>query len=254
MTSSGDLQEMFTILMKSIMEQQENIRNKELLTNFDRETKEYETLLDELLKGLSEAGNIREKLYELYWYCEKQRLLADAGADRCRGKLTELRSEEDHIVYERLSEAYYNQQDVYESLKEDLAEKQVLLADCAEQSRDAHRKVEIYLAGERFHELQENDAELRLWEEKSKDTVQAERDERFRNAGYTLMQVYRREIGKLGQEILAAENTLSSEKQAKEETGRDMEQLAKEIIQNSRDEAQMETSCSHFLSRRRTHF
>ncbi|MBC3888615.1 hypothetical protein GH810_09870 [Acetobacterium paludosum] len=190
MEASNDLQEMFVALMKAVMEENENIKNKELLTNFNDHLVEYEKKVGDLLASLTKAEDLETQFKELYHYCQKQGADAQQKILACHEKLNEIRIQEEHIKYERISEAYYEKRHNFSNLMESLEDRKQGLLDASERHRCDKRTREIYETAEISHDLDISKGELSLWIQRQEALSSEERSEKLQNIGYTLSEVY----------------------------------------------------------------
>ncbi|PKM74892.1 MAG: hypothetical protein CVU92_04130 [Firmicutes bacterium HGW-Firmicutes-17] len=190
MDASNDLQEMIIALMKAVMEENENIKNKELLTKFNDQLVAYENKISDLLASITKVVEIETQFMELYVYCKKQGADAEEKIQACNVKLNEIQRQKDHIKYEQISEDYYKRRQEVSNLTEKQEEWKQELLDASEKYRCDKLKREIYEAAEISHDIDMSKGELSLWLQRQEALSTAERNEKLQNAGYTLSVAY----------------------------------------------------------------
>ncbi len=102
------LQEMFVRLMSDIMENEEDIKQRDELLNFKAKVDEYILELSELLKNMDKEGALKNELEEIYLSLCKIEFEKKNKIQEIKNKIIELEQEEKQIDYEELSKEFYD--------------------------------------------------------------------------------------------------------------------------------------------------
>lgn len=246
MEASNDLQEMFVALMKAVMEENENIKNMELLTAFNAHLVEYDKKIGDLLDSLTKAEDIETLCKELYHYCQKQGADAQQKIFACHEKLNEIQIQKEHINYEGISEAYYEKMANFSKSMASLEDRKQALLDASERHRRDQRTKEIYQAAEISHDLDTNKGELSLWIQRQEALSSEERNEKLQNIGYTLSEVYQQLKRSIQKQQDENNNSLVTTQSNEMELANLIDQINQDQMKNNKELGSLTTSCNNF--------
>lgn len=246
MNSSNDLQEMFIALMKSVMEQNENIKNKELLTQFQSSVKGYETKINELLASLSKSKDIETLLMELRHYCGRQIDDAEHKIQECNERNSEIQSDEYHIKYESISEDYYVACDKYKNLLVELEKKEQDFLFSQEKYNTSKLKKETYEAAVFFENIKNDEGELAIWRQRQENLSDEEQDNKLQKIGGTLLSKYTKLYNDLEIDISKNSEKSAANKELESEISNKITNITENEMEKRTSLGGLRVKCSDF--------
>lgn len=216
-----ELQEMFVRLMSDIMENEEDIKQKEELLNFKIQADEYISELSELLKNMDQEGSLKKKLEDIYLSLCKVEFEKKNKVQEIKTKISELEEEEKQINYEELSEEFYNAKSDLDAATELQESKQEKENKQQNKFNEIKLKTRIMEAARLYKELVDlrADKEANLLAKKKLENELQSED--LENIEYSLRQAYKNQIDiyntKLTELKNREEQILNVQKQQKQE-------------------------------------
>lgn len=134
---SKELKEMFSRLMEEIIEQEDNIKQKEILEEFKVKMQEYEKKLKELLEQLEQEQQVEIDINTIYLKLQNLSNENQGKIEQIEQKMLQNKKEREQITYEEISEEYYKTQSDYEAIKEQKEIKQEQLEGQKQKLADA---------------------------------------------------------------------------------------------------------------------
>lgn len=231
---NNELQEMFSELMLSIVEQDDNIKQKEVLDNFKSAVDNYLKPLTELLSGISNAQEIEKKLAQIYYYYQNKYAQLKFELDRLEERYSETKNELNNIQYEKISEDYYNKEEDYQRLSESLESANEFLLKAKEEFDKNKLLKETYEAAEIYTSITAAENEISIQNDALRRINERNHDEHTKNVVYSLFIRYSEAIEQIHKNINEIEdefNKLANEIEEKNSQIKNERNLRDKIIE-----------------------
>lgn len=197
-----ELKEMFVSLMEEIIEQEKNIKEKEILEEFKVKIEEQEIPLKHLLEQLEEESKIEADICNTYWLLKNLSEENQEKINRIAEQMMQYQRELEQIEYEEISEEYYKFENNLEFIKE---EKEKKLEEVEKQKRileNANMQYRIQKVALLAQKEKESIAKLKVLNLKRAELEsESSTDGQVLKIEYTLQKKYKEKVKELNDKI-----------------------------------------------------
>lgn len=234
--SGKKLNEMFNVLIESINENDDIIKQKEAFERFLMDVDGYVDNLDELMKQYDKIENIQKEIADIYYFLIGRENAAGLNIDDCEVSIKKTDEQIRHIEYERLSDNYYNSFDKLCEARDLCGEANVAKEYANTEYKKAQRQVNILEAAEIYNKYKATQAVIDAKTSELSRINKGDNETRYNDLVFSLLQEYNKKR-------LDLEGKISSYKESLIEIKNTLESLDNEkaVIQNNRFELSQKT-------------
>lgn len=189
-SSNSSLIEMFKALIECISDNDENIRCKEVIENFLRDSDGYVENLEKLMEQHDLIEKQQTKIADICHFLTTSQKRAEEAVIICDEKLRRNRDAEELIKYEELSYEYHNAYERYQLACDEYGE--ALAAE--ETAKNAHtaakHRVDLLNAVSDYNEQKKEEARENSAREKLRRTEKGDDPDRYNDLVFSLRQCY----------------------------------------------------------------
>ncbi len=219
-SGNDNLFEMFVALMDSILEQEDNVRQKELLDNFRTRIGTYIDQLEELCGNLSTSDRIEQILVGLYSFFTQKISALEDQKNQLKNSDIDLQAQLLHIQYEELSERLYDKQRAWEDASEKAEHASNVLEEKVVSLQSASRAKMIQGAAEQHSIIMETTDKIDSYKEELGRLESSDTTQNTINLEYTLRLRYNEEIQERDTELKKTDETIAQAHEQKDSTSK----------------------------------
>lgn len=242
-----ELKEMFVSLMEEIIEQEKNIKEKEILEEFKTRMEEYEEPLKKLLEQLEEEKKVETNIHNVYETLQKLTQENQDKIEEIIQNMLQNKKELEQINYEELSEEFYHRKSDLEAIQEEKEAKQIQVSE----QEQAYQKAEFEYRKQKVACLYQKEKEAKAKLEAlqlARNNLENKNntDEQIVKIEYNLQEKYQQKINEYRNKL--EEIKIENEKMKEEvEKGKKLkEENQKEITKLSTQIGTLEEKIGHF--------
>lgn len=190
----GELLEMFEALMKSILDEEKSLQDKENIESFLEQLSPVKKAVEELCGELDQKERLEGLFAGLYRYLVEKSNQLEQEKNQIEDQQEEIQAELKRLKEEELSKGFYEFQENYEILYDQLEDLKFLLNERDSLCRQADHDFRACQASEHYEEMMHAQQRVASLEEQIRIFQQGEEQEDLRNVAFTLAVKYEERI------------------------------------------------------------
>lgn len=206
-SSGNTLTDMFYALIKSINENDENIRYKDILENFLSDNNGYVDNLEKLMEQHDIIEKQQAKIADIYYFLIASKNQAEDAIENCNVQIEYNRKIIDRINYEELSYEYNNAREQYFRACDEYDQALTAKEKAQKKADDAKRHVALLNAVELYNDLKKEKARENSAREELGKIGKGSDPDRYNDLVFSLLQCYSGQISELNNKNLCVQQT-----------------------------------------------
>lgn len=209
------LEQMLENLVEEMINNEQFIYEKDLYTDFLRQSNEFLTKLEELVQSIDKENQLESTMAKLYYFLKSEINKMTAEIRQQNELITTSQNELKRIDLEERSKAYYDELEIVTRLTESLDEVNYQLHDITERIERNSKEIMVQQAARDYRHirsLQGKIAGIRAEIEKVKSN--SDQDEKIKNLEYSLKLAYEKVIAELETKAFKIENDIEKNRDA----------------------------------------
>lgn len=206
-SSGSTLTEMFYALIKSINENDDNIRYKEILESFLIDNNGYVNDLEKLMEQYDIIEKQQTKIADIYRFLIVSGRQAEDAIENCNLQIKYNRDMTDRIDYEELSYEYHNTLEQYSRACDEYDEALAAKEKAQKSVEDAKQYVALLNAVDLYNDLKKEEARENSAREELKQMEKGPDPDRYNDLVFSLLQCYSKQICGLHNENVYIQQT-----------------------------------------------
>ncbi|PEQ91748.1 hypothetical protein CN481_15780 [Bacillus sp. AFS006103] len=209
------LEQMLENLVEEMISNEQFIYEKDLYTDFLRQSNEFLNKLEELVKSIDQENQLEGNIAKLYYFLKSEINKMTAEIERQNELMMTSQAELKRIDLEERSKAFYDELDNVTRLTESLAEVNNQLTVLSERIERNSKEIKVQQAARDYRyirNLQRKIAVIRAEIDKIK--FNSDHDEKIKNLEYSLKLAYEKVLSELETKALMIKNSLEKNKDA----------------------------------------
>lgn len=206
-SSGSALTDMFFALIKSINENDKNIRYRDILENFLIDNNGYVDNLEKLMEQCDSIEKQRTKIADIYHFLDESKKWAEDAIENCNSMTEYNRKMIKHIDYEELSYEYYNTYEQYISACDEYDDALAAKEKAQKNADEAKRYVALLNAVELYNDLKKEKARENSAKEELRRMGKGSDPDRYNNLVFSLLQCYSEQISELNNKKVDIQQT-----------------------------------------------
>lgn len=206
-SSGSTLTDMFYALIKSINENDENIRYKDVLEGFLNDNNGYVKNLEKLMEQHDIIEKQQAKIADIYNFLITSEKRAEDAAGNCNSQIEYNRKMIARIDYEELSYEYHNAREQYLRTCDEYDEAFSAREKAQKSADDARRYVALLNAVDLYNNQKKEKARENSAREELKQMEKGSDPDRFNDLVFSLLQCYSEQIPELHNESVCLQQT-----------------------------------------------
>lgn len=227
---SKELKEMFSKLLEEIIENEDSIKEKEILDEFNEKMNEYKLPVEKLLKSLKAEEEVQSELYNIYVKLKNITSENQEKIEKIETQFTENERELKHIEYEEISEKYYNLKKEQDDMEEQREKKIEEIGAQEKMLNEAKFEYKVQKAAELYQKEKEASAKIKALE-LSRENLENKNNtnEHILEIEYNLQEKYKQMIEEYTNSLDKIKNSNSEMKKEEEKNKEKIKLNNKEI-------------------------
>lgn len=205
--SGNTLTDMFYALIKSINENEENIRYKDVLENFLNDNNGYVEKLEKLMEQYDTIEKQKAKIADIYRFLIASEKQTAEAIENCDLQIEYNRKMIERIKYEELSYEYHNAREQYLCACDEYNEAAAAKEKAQNNVNDAKRYLNLLSSAELYNELKKEKARENSARQELRQMEKGSDPDRYNDLVFSLIQCYSEQMCDLHNEKVYIQQT-----------------------------------------------
>lgn len=246
-SSGNTLTDMFYALIKSINENDENIRYKNILESFLSDNNGYVENLEKLLEQHDIIEKLQAKIADIYHFLIASKRQAKDAIGNCNSQMEYNRKMIDRINYEELSYEYHNAREQYFRACDEYDEAFAAKEKAQKIADDAKRYVALLNAVDRYNNLKREEARENSAREELRQMEKGSDPDRYDDLVFSLLQCYSERICELHNEEVLVRKTCDEFVQSRSDIRSESDKINKVNLELSLKIGELKFRVNNFI-------
>lgn len=246
-SSGNTLTDMFYALIKSINENDENIRYKDILESFLSDNNGYVENLEKLLEQHDIIEKLQAKIADIYLFLIASKRQAEDAIGNCNSQMEYSRKMIDRINYEELSYEYHNAREQYFRACDEYDEAFAAKEKAQKNAGDAKRYVALLNAIDLYNDLKREKARECSAREELKQMEKGSDPDRYNDLVFSLLQCYSERICELHNEEVLVRKTCDEYVQSSSDLRAESDKINKVNLELSSKIGELKLRVKNFI-------